>query len=129
MKLTAKQVWECRGALEYVNQKPLPSRVAYEFSRSYKTLRVEIVHLGDRVRTLVEQYNGSIDKDTGKATWADAQDEKAYNEELAEVLKAELDLQIAPLALYQVEHLEFPPVVFVDLDFLFVDVPKPPDKK
>lgn len=129
MKLTAKTVWNSRAAMEIINQQSMPTRVAYEFSRVYKVIKAELVTISEHAKSLAEKLGGSVDSQ-GRIVWPKANPDAgiAYDKEFSELLEPELELNIQPMKLYQIENLDFPPAVFVDLDWLFTDEPKPAGK-
>lgn len=132
MKLKARDLWNGRMALDILAGKQMPSRVAYEFSRQYKRIKAELVTISEQSRPIIERHGGIVEEQTGRIIWPadkEREAEAAFLKELGEtILETEVEVQLEPLALWKLDGVDVPPAVYIDLDWLFVDEPRPPDK-
>lgn len=108
------KVNECFNMVNILNkysQKELPIKLAYRFSKLGKTLDAELEFFRKKITELTNEYaekdadgnyitldNGNLKCDPAKIP--------EYNQKAQEILSTEIDLDITPLSLSQMENLE-----------------------
>ena len=117
MKITVRQAREMWDGLRMAREVEFPSAVAFRLSGVVGQLQPVVENFESVRNQLVEKY-GRKDEKTGLATVTPDQQEE-FDKELKPLLEEPVELDIEPISLKRIEHIDIPLGAMVGLRPIF----------